>query len=98
MIFHFQCSYFPSFWPLGLGPEYFRILLQSNCGVSVLDFTPKPDGGSTYICLNRLNQVYGLMHRNLIYKILHYFYLVACLSLHMGFVNDFRINSPGSEL
>lgn len=26
----------------GLGPEYFRILLQSNCGVSVLDFSPPP--------------------------------------------------------
>ncbi|CAI6006925.1 unnamed protein product [Closterium sp. NIES-65] len=24
----------------GLGPEYFRLLLQSNCGVSVLDFVP----------------------------------------------------------
>ncbi|GFZ07307.1 phosphoglycerate/bisphosphoglycerate mutase family protein [Actinidia rufa] len=41
---------------IGLGTEYFRILLQSNCGVSVLDFTPRLDGGSPYICLNRLNQ------------------------------------------
>ncbi|XWS73957.1 hypothetical protein CRYUN_Cryun02cG0174100 [Craigia yunnanensis] len=41
---------------IGLGSEYFRILLQSNCGVSVLDFTPRPEGGSPYICLNRLNQ------------------------------------------
>lgn len=41
----------------GLGTEYFRVLLQSNCGVSVLDFTPKPEGGSPNICLNRLNQV-----------------------------------------
>ncbi|XP_068659912.1 probable 2-carboxy-D-arabinitol-1-phosphatase [Aristolochia californica] len=41
---------------LGLGTNYFRILLQSNCGVSVLDFTPRPEGGSPYICLNRLNQ------------------------------------------
>ncbi|KAL8204769.1 hypothetical protein R6Q57_010392 [Mikania cordata] len=41
---------------MGLGTEYFRILLQSNCGVSVLDFIPRPDGGSPYICLNRLNQ------------------------------------------
>ncbi|OAY38154.1 probable 2-carboxy-D-arabinitol-1-phosphatase [Manihot esculenta] len=41
---------------IGLGTEYFRILLQSNCGVSVLDFTPRADGGSPYICLNRLNQ------------------------------------------
>ncbi|KAG5566581.1 hypothetical protein RHGRI_002212 [Rhododendron griersonianum] len=39
-----------------LGTEYFRILLQSNCGVSVLDFTPRIEGGSPYICLNRLNQ------------------------------------------
>ncbi|CAI9268389.1 unnamed protein product [Lactuca saligna] len=41
---------------MGLGTEYFRILLQSNCGVSVLDFVPQPEGGSPYICLNRLNQ------------------------------------------
>ncbi|XP_031265351.1 probable 2-carboxy-D-arabinitol-1-phosphatase [Pistacia vera] len=41
---------------IGLGTEYFRILLQSNCGVSVLDFTPRAEGGSPQICLNRLNQ------------------------------------------
>ncbi|KAK4607676.1 hypothetical protein RGQ29_001482 [Quercus rubra] len=41
---------------IGLGTEYFRILLQSNCGVSVLDFTPQPEGRSPFICLNRLNQ------------------------------------------
>ncbi|XAR59677.1 2-carboxy-D-arabinitol-1-phosphatase [Bertholletia excelsa] len=41
---------------IGLGTEYFRILLQSNCGASVLDFTPCLDGGSPSICLNRLNQ------------------------------------------
>ncbi|XWS28615.1 hypothetical protein CRYUN_Cryun25bG0085900 [Craigia yunnanensis] len=41
---------------IGLGTEYFRILLQSNCGVSVLDFAPRLEGGSPYICLNRLNQ------------------------------------------
>ncbi|KAL4014776.1 hypothetical protein IC575_026994 [Cucumis melo] len=41
---------------IGLGSEYFRVLLQSNCGVSVLDFTPHADGGSPIICLNRLNQ------------------------------------------
>lgn len=41
----------------GLGSEYFRVLLQSNCGVSVLDFTPHAEGGSPIICLNRLNQV-----------------------------------------
>ncbi|KAG7551551.1 Histidine phosphatase superfamily [Arabidopsis thaliana x Arabidopsis arenosa] len=41
---------------IGLGTEYFRSLLQSNCGVSVLDFTPSADGGSPHVCLNRLNQ------------------------------------------
>ncbi|TXG73682.1 hypothetical protein EZV62_002261 [Acer yangbiense] len=41
---------------IGLGTEYFRILLQSNCGVSVLDFIPQAEGGSPHICLNRLNQ------------------------------------------
>ena len=40
----------------GLGTEYFRRLLQSNCGVSVLDFIPRADGGSPSVCLNRLNQ------------------------------------------
>lgn len=41
----------------GLGPEYFRQLLQSNCGVSVLDFTPRTSGdGPPYVCLDRLNQ------------------------------------------
>uniref|UniRef100_A0A9I9DN93 2-carboxy-D-arabinitol-1-phosphatase n=1 Tax=Cucumis melo TaxID=3656 RepID=A0A9I9DN93_CUCME len=43
---------------IGLGSEYFRVLLQSNCGVSVLDFTPHADGGSPIICLNRLNQLF----------------------------------------
>ncbi|CAN6339645.1 unnamed protein product [Urochloa humidicola] len=41
---------------LGLGAEYFRILLQSNCGANVLDFTPKTGGGPPNVCLNRLNQ------------------------------------------
>ncbi|KAF3782062.1 2-carboxy-D-arabinitol-1-phosphatase [Nymphaea thermarum] len=41
---------------IGLGTEYFRVLLQSNCGVSVLDFTPSPGRGSPHIRLNRLNQ------------------------------------------
>ncbi|KAJ7567473.1 hypothetical protein O6H91_02G149600 [Diphasiastrum complanatum] len=41
----------------GLGPEYFRQLLQSNCGVSVIDFTPRSSGeGSPFVCLDRLNQ------------------------------------------
>ncbi|KAJ8563483.1 hypothetical protein K7X08_031935 [Anisodus acutangulus] len=44
---------------MGLGTEYFRILLQSNCGVSVLDFTPQPEVGTPSICLNRLNQTPG---------------------------------------
>ncbi|GAV80137.1 His_Phos_1 domain-containing protein [Cephalotus follicularis] len=44
---------------IGLGTEYFRILLQSNCGVSVLDFAPGAEGGSPHICLNRLNQTPG---------------------------------------
>ncbi|XLU80977.1 hypothetical protein S245_004397, partial [Arachis hypogaea] len=42
-----------------LGVEYFRCLLQSNCGVSVLDFIPRPEGGSPDICLDRLNQTPG---------------------------------------
>ncbi|KAM6576227.1 hypothetical protein CsatB_028064 [Cannabis sativa] len=41
---------------IGLGTEYFRVLLQSNCGVSVLDFTPQIEGGSPFVCLDRLNQ------------------------------------------
>ncbi|KQJ91762.1 hypothetical protein BRADI_4g39570v3 [Brachypodium distachyon] len=41
---------------LGLGTEYFRTLLQSNCGVSVLDFTPQTGGRPPNVCLNRLNQ------------------------------------------
>ncbi|KAL1323518.1 hypothetical protein HN51_033828 [Arachis hypogaea] len=44
---------------IGLGVEYFRCLLQSNCGVSVLDFIPRPEGGSPDICLDRLNQTPG---------------------------------------
>lgn len=41
---------------VGLGAEYYRILLQSNCGLTVLDFSPKTEDGSTNVCLNRLNQ------------------------------------------
>lgn len=41
---------------IGLGTEYFRVLLQSNCGVSVLDFIPRAEDKSPHICLNRLNQ------------------------------------------
>ncbi|KAL5056186.1 hypothetical protein RYX36_036868 [Vicia faba] len=44
---------------IGLEAEYFRTLLQSNCGVSVLDFTPRLEGDSPHICLNRLNQTPG---------------------------------------
>lgn len=82
---HFQCSFFLpfSFWRLGLGTEYFRILLQSNCGASVLDFTPQADGGPPYICLNRLNQVYGLMHRKFNMQIFTLF-LLGCLVVFMS--------------
>ena len=81
---HFQCSFFPfSFWQLGLETEYFRILLQSNCGASVLDFTPQADGGPPYICLNRLNQVYGLMHRKFNMQIFTLF-LLGCLVVFMS--------------
>jgi hypothetical protein len=42
----------------GLDPVYFRLLLQSNCGVSVLDFTPNKDPeGPPKVSLERLNQV-----------------------------------------
>ncbi|CAL5425934.1 unnamed protein product [Camellia sinensis] len=34
---------------IGLGTEYFRILLQSNCGVSVLDFIPRLEAGSNLL-------------------------------------------------
>lgn len=44
----------------GLEAEYFRVLLQSNCGVSVLNFTPRQEGDSPQICLNLLNQTPGL--------------------------------------
>ncbi|CAL5404974.1 unnamed protein product [Camellia sinensis] len=38
---------------IGLGTEYFRILLQSNCGVTVLDFTPRlEDPKFTYCSWN----------------------------------------------
>lgn len=82
---HFQCSFFFPFpfWQLGLGTEYFRILLQSNCGASVLDFTPQADGGPPYICLNRLNQVYGLMHRKFNMQIFTLF-LLGCLVVFMS--------------
>lgn len=57
----------------GLGTEYFRILLQSNCGVSVLDFAPRVDGGdgSPYICLNRLNQVRYKFNDKDLYNVAH---------------------------
>lgn len=43
---------------IGLGPEYFRRLLQSNCGITVLDFTTSSSFNCPpYICLNRLNQI-----------------------------------------
>lgn len=56
----YDCAFLPVS-ASGLGPEYFRTLLQSNCGVSVLDFTPDLASGagspSTLVSLNRLNQV-----------------------------------------
>lgn len=58
----------------GLGTEYFRTLVQSNCGVSVLDFTPHAEGGSPYICLNRLNQVL----KKIINNFLHCRYEEVC--------------------
>jgi hypothetical protein len=61
---------------LGLGTEYFRILLQSNCGVSVLDFTPQVQGRTANICLNRLNQVLNLSS-------LYYIYFSVCLLVHL---------------
>ncbi|BBM98079.1 2-carboxy-D-arabinitol-1-phosphatase [Marchantia polymorpha subsp. ruderalis] len=41
----------------GLGPRYFRYLLQSNCGVSVLDFNPRTaaEGLPPHVSLERLN-------------------------------------------
>ncbi|KAF9591144.1 hypothetical protein IFM89_002099 [Coptis chinensis] len=41
---------------LGLGTEYFRNLIQSNCGVTVLEFSPQAEEESPHVCLNRLNQ------------------------------------------
>ncbi|KAL9267623.1 putative 2-carboxy-D-arabinitol-1-phosphatase [Drosera capensis] len=41
---------------IGPGAEYFRRILQSNCGVSALDFIPRATDGSPHVCLNRLNQ------------------------------------------
>ncbi|GFR47128.1 hypothetical protein Agub_g8815 [Astrephomene gubernaculifera] len=42
---------------LGLPPPYFRRLAQNNAALSVLDFSPAPDGGSlpevTLACLNQ---------------------------------------------
>ncbi|KAF6143421.1 hypothetical protein GIB67_029590 [Kingdonia uniflora] len=39
-----------------MGPEYFSLLLQSNCGVSILDFIPRVEEETPHISLNRLNQ------------------------------------------
>ncbi|KAL5717127.1 2-carboxy-D-arabinitol-1-phosphatase [Ranunculus cassubicifolius] len=41
---------------IGLSTEYFRILVQSNCGVTVLDFAPQAEGGPPRVRLNRVNQ------------------------------------------
>ncbi|GAB2263126.1 hypothetical protein Droror1_Dr00004123 [Drosera rotundifolia] len=45
---------------IGLGTGYFRRILQSNCGVSALDFIPRAADGSPHVCLNRLNQTQNL--------------------------------------
>jgi probable phosphoglycerate mutase len=41
---------------LGVGPSYFRHLLQSNCGVSVLDFGPPEIAGDPCVVIERLNE------------------------------------------
>ncbi|KAG5248042.1 2-carboxy-D-arabinitol-1-phosphatase [Salix suchowensis] len=73
---------------IGLGTEYFRILLQSNCGVSVLDFAPRVDGGdgSPCICLNRLNQVLYKKKNKKISSTYHY-------SKHAAYLNKLRATS-----
>ena len=40
---------------LGLGPEYYRLLPQSNCGLTTFSFTPS-DGAGPAVILEQLNQ------------------------------------------
>lgn len=42
---------------VGIGPEKFRRLLQSNAATSVLDFVPRVGGGPPVVTIDRLNQV-----------------------------------------
>lgn len=41
----------------GLGPQFFRRLLQSNAASTVLDFVPRQGGGPPVVTIDRLNQV-----------------------------------------
>jgi hypothetical protein len=41
---------------LGLGPEYFRRLAQSNCGLTTFAFTPSSSGAEPAVILEQLNQ------------------------------------------
>lgn len=41
----------------GIGPEFFRRLLQSNAASTVLDFVPRQSGGPPVVTIDRLNQV-----------------------------------------
>lgn len=49
---------------LGVGPRYFRHLLQSNCGVSVLDFGPPQIAGDPCVAIERLNETPEFPTRN----------------------------------
>lgn len=42
---------------VGIGPEKFRRLLQSNAATTVLDFVPRIGGGPPVVTIDRLNQV-----------------------------------------
>lgn len=41
----------------GIGPQFFRRLLQSNAASTVLDFVPRQGGGPPVVTIDRLNQV-----------------------------------------
>jgi 2-carboxy-D-arabinitol-1-phosphatase len=43
---------------VGLPPEYFRRLLQSNAASTVLDFMPRVAGEPPVVTIDRLNQVH----------------------------------------
>jgi 2-carboxy-D-arabinitol-1-phosphatase len=47
---------------VGIGPEKFRRLLQSNAATTVLDFVPRVGGGPPVVTIDRLNQVRPLLH------------------------------------